>query len=116
MEGMDFMQILSAIAQLGLNVTPLVIIVVLTEVFKRLVLQQAYQDAEGKTQYKDKIVAPWGGIMVFLTPAIFSIGVSLLFAFPNFNWLTYAQQVAGNWAFAALGFNGIKAILTKAGA
>jgi len=103
----DFGQAFEFMGAMGIAVAPMVIILVLTEIVKKLFIK----NRDGTTT----IVQPWASIILFGSTVIFSIGITLIFSFPGFTWLTYIQDVLKNAAYAAFGYNALKSFITKAG-
>ena len=94
----DVLSIIQTITLIGVPFLPLVIVIGLTQGLKKWV----YINIEDKLK----------NIITFFTPLILSAVVHLIFSLGE-GWLKYAQFVAGTWAFAALGFDGIKALFFK---
>jgi hypothetical protein len=94
----DVLSIIQTITLIGVPFLPLVIVIGLTQGLKKWVY----------TNIEDKLK----NIITFFTPFVLSALVHLLFSTGE-GLLKYAQYVAGTWAFAALGFDGIKALFFK---
>ncbi len=94
----DVLSIIQTISVIGIPFLPLVIVIALTQGLKKWV----YKDIQDKLK----------NIIIFFTPLILSALIHLLFSLGE-GFLKYAQFVAGTWAFAALGFDGIKALFFK---
>ena len=96
----DVMNLMQSISILGIPFLPLVIVISLTQGIKLVLLKNMI----------DKLKK----ILTFVTPLVIAAIVHLIFTLlPDGSWLKYAQAVAGTWAFAALGFDGIKSLFYK---
>jgi hypothetical protein len=90
------MDVLGIAQTIGVALMPLVIVIAITQFLKiRIYVKMA-----------DKLKS----ILSFVTPGILGAVFYFIWGMPNFNLWTWLQNVGGTWAFAVLGYTGIKAI------
>ena len=88
--------IINQISVLGIPFLPLILISAATQLLKKKV----YVNLVDKLQK----------VLSWVTPLVLAAAVHAIFSMPNFEIWTFLQNTLGSWAFAVLGFDGIKAL------